>query len=162
TAVANTRTYDGATDAAAVPTVSGLLGSDTVTGLSEFYNNNKNVGTGKTLSVQNYTINDGNGGKNYTVTTVNNTAGVVNNAPLTITAVTNTKTYDANTTANAAPSITGLQLGDTVTNLTETYSNANVGTGKSLSVATWLVNDGNNGGNYVVGTVANTSGVINK
>ncbi len=50
TALANTKTYDSTASAAATPTVVGLVGSDTVTGLSETYDT-KNAGTGKTLSV---------------------------------------------------------------------------------------------------------------
>ncbi|NIA53570.1 filamentous hemagglutinin N-terminal domain-containing protein, partial [Massilia sp. TW-1] len=75
TATSNTKTYDATTGAAAGPTVSGLQGADTVTGLSESYAD-KNAGTGKTLSVNaGYVVNDGNGGNNYTVNTVDNTTG---------------------------------------------------------------------------------------
>src|SRR5262249_54415008 len=34
------------------------------------------------------------------------------------------------------------------------------GSGKTLNVISYVVNDGNSGSNYVVGTVANTAGVI--
>ncbi|MEI8194695.1 MAG: hypothetical protein WCI73_02175, partial [Phycisphaerae bacterium] len=46
------------------------------------------------------------------------------------------------------------------TSLTETYDNANVGSGKTLSVATYTVNDGNGGLNYTVTLVTNTNGLI--
>jgi hypothetical protein len=85
TAAANTKTYDGTTNAAAVPTVTGLHGFDTVTGLAEAYTT-KNVGTGKTLAVNTYTVNDGNGGANYTVNTVSSSAGEIDPATLTVTA----------------------------------------------------------------------------
>jgi hypothetical protein len=68
-----------------MPTASGLQGSDTVTGLAETYDT-KNAGTGKTLNVSAYTVNDGNSGGNYTVSTVANTAGVITPATLTVTA----------------------------------------------------------------------------
>ncbi|HLJ17585.1 MAG TPA: YDG domain-containing protein [Bryobacteraceae bacterium] len=163
TAATNTKTYDGNTSAAGVPTTSGLVGGDTVTGLTETYDT-KNAGTGKTLTVAaGYTVNDGNGGNNYTVTPVTNTTGVINKAPLTITAATNTKTYDGNTSAAAVPTISGLVGGDTVTGLTETYDTKNAGNGKTLTVAAgYMVNDGNNGGNYTVTPVTNTTGLINK
>ena len=80
-AVTNTKTYDSTTSAAAIPTVSGLKGNDTVTGLAEVYAD-RNAGSSKALSVSAYTVNDGNGGSNYTVTTVNNTTGVINAAPI--------------------------------------------------------------------------------
>jgi pimeloyl-ACP methyl ester carboxylesterase len=160
TATANTKIYDGNTSAAAVPTVSGLQGSDTVTGLAETYDT-QNAGTGKTLSVSSYTVNDGNSGNNYTVSTIASTTGVINAATLTITAAANTKTYDSSTSAAATPTISGLQGSDSVTGLAETYDTKNVGTGKTLSVSAFTVNDGNNGNNYTVSTVASTAGVIN-
>ncbi|HEX4949105.1 MAG TPA: YDG domain-containing protein [Blastocatellia bacterium] len=162
TAVTNAKTYDGTTSAAATPTIAGLQFSDTVTGLTETYDN-KNFGTGKTLSVAaGYTVNDGNGGNNYNVNTVANTTGVINKATLTITAATNTKVYDAATDALATPTYAGLQTGDTVTGFAETYNNKHVGTGKTLSVSAYTVNDGNSGNNYTVNTVPNTTGVITK
>ncbi len=163
TALTNTKTYDATTSAAATPTVSGLQGSDTVTGLSETYDS-KNVGNGKTLTVAaGYTVSDGNSGGNYTVTTASSTAGVINKAALTITALTNTKTYDATTSAAATPTVSGLQGSDTVTGLSETYDSKNVGNGKTLTVAAgYTVSDGNSGGNYTVTTASSTAGVINK
>src|SRR5205085_9976104 len=137
---------------AATPTVSGLQGSDTVTGLTEAYLD-KNAGTGKTLTVTGFTVNDGNGGGNYTVNPVNNTTGVINPAALTLTAQTNTKTYDAGTSSAATPTVSGLQGSDTVTGLTQAYTNKNAGTGKTLTVTGFTVNDGNAGGNYSVTTV---------
>ncbi len=161
TASTNAKTYDSTTSAVATPTVAGLVGSDTVTGLAETYTS-ANAGTSKTLNVSAYTVNDGNGGKDYTVTTVSNTTGVINQAALTITATTNTKGYDSLTSAAAAPTVAGLKGGDTVTGLAEVYSNANAGTSKTLSVSTFTVNDGNGGNNYATTTVVNTTGVINK
>ncbi len=162
TAVPNTKTYDATTSAAATPTVSGLLGSDTVTGLSETYDD-KNVGSGKTLTVAaGYVLSDGNTGANYAVTTATGTAGVINKAPLTITAATNTKTYDAATTAGATPTVGGLQGSDTVTGMVEAYADANAGTGKTLQVTGYTVNDNNSGGNYAVSLASNSTGAINK
>jgi hypothetical protein len=160
TAAPNTKTYDGTTSAAAIPTVNGLQGSDSVTGLSESYDN-QNVGTGKTLSVSAYTVNDSNNGNNYTVNTVTGAAGIINPAPLTITASANVKTYDGTTSAAATPTVSGLQGADSATGLSETYDNRNAGTGKTLNVSAYTVNDGNAGNNYTVNAVANTQGVIN-
>jgi hypothetical protein len=85
TAAANTKTYDGTTNAAAVPTVTGLQGFDSVTGLAETYDT-RNAGTGKTLTVSTYTVNDGNAGANYTVNTVTSSTGEIDPATLTVTA----------------------------------------------------------------------------
>src|SRR5438552_5973281 len=151
--------YDSTTSAAAVPVVVGLVGSDTVTGKAETYDT-ANAGVGKTLSVSAYTVNDGNSGGNYTVTTVNDTTGVISAKALTITAQTNSKTYDSTTTAAAVPVVVGLVGCDTVTGKAETYDTANVGVGKTLSVSAYTVNDGNSGGNYTVTTVADVTGAI--
>ena len=88
----------------------------------------------------------------------------VNPAVLTITAVTNTKPYDGTTSAAANPTYqvadeppNTLYGSDTLTNLTETYDNPNVGTGKALSVAGYTISDA---GNYTVTLVPNNTGVI--
>ncbi len=161
TAAANTRTYDSTTTAAALPTVSGLAGNDTVVGLAELYSD-RVVGSGKTLSVSAYSVSDGNGGNNYTVTTLNSTAGTINKAALTITAATNTKNYDGTASAAAVPVVTGLLGADTVTGRIEAYSDKNAGSGKTLGVTAYTINDGSAGSNYAVNTVANTTGVVNK
>ncbi len=62
-----------------------------------------------------------------------------------------------NTVAKFSPS--GLQGNDTVT-ATEVFSDANAGTGKTLSIGAYTVNDGNNGNNYSVTTLANTTRVV--
>ncbi len=72
----NTKPYDGTVTAAAVPLVTGLLAADTVTGATETYDT-PYAGSGKTLSVAAYTVNDGNGGRNYSVKTIANTSGVI-------------------------------------------------------------------------------------
>jgi hypothetical protein len=93
-ATTNTKTYDGTTSAAAIPATPGLQPGDTVTS-SETYNTS-NVGTGLTLTVSpGYTVNDGNGGNNYTVTTATNSTGVINAAPLTGTIQNTSRVYGA-------------------------------------------------------------------
>ena len=159
TAVTNTKVYDATTSAAAIPIISGgTLAPGDTNGFTETYDN-KNVGTGKTLTPVG-AVNDGNGGNNYVVTFVTNDTGVITKAPLTITAQTNTKAYDGNTSAAAMPTVAGLQGSDTVTNLSETYDNPNIGTGKTLTVATYTINDDNGGNNYKVTTVKDHTGVI--
>src|SRR5437764_951543 len=155
----NTKTYDSTTSAAAVPVVVGLVGSDTVTGKAETYDT-ANAGAGKTLSVPTRRASDLNSGANYTVTTVADTTGVISAKALTITAQTNSKTYDSTTSAAAVPVVVGLVGSDTVTGKAETYDTANAGAGKTLSVSAYTVNDGNSGGNYTVTTVNDTTGVI--
>ncbi len=126
TATTNTKIYDSTTSAVAVPTVSGLIGGDTATGRAEVYSD-RNVGSNKAISVNAYTINDGNGGANYTVTTVCWHDGRNNQSSLSLIASTNTKTYDATVAAVALPTVSGLVGGDTVSGLAEVYDDRNAG-----------------------------------
>ena len=106
TASTNTKYYDSTPSAAAIPATSvtcgttpvagppSLCGGDTITGLTETYNS-PNAANPTTLSVANtYTVNDGNNGNNYTVVLKTNTTGVINAAPVTVTAGSYTGTYD--------------------------------------------------------------------
>ena len=157
-AVANTKTYDATTSAAAAPTItSGSLQGSNTANFTEAYAT-KNVGTGLALAPSG-TVNDGNSGDNYTYTFLTVSTGVITQAPLTITAVTNTKVYDGTTSAAGIPTVSGLKGSDTITNLTETYATATVGTGKTLNVTTYTVNDGNGGNDYTV-TLYTATGTI--
>ena len=95
------------------------LGSDTPN-FTETYDN-KNVGTGKTLDAGRHGDATATAGNNYTIHLRRPTQGAITARALTVTAATNTKTYDGTTTAAAAPTITcgTLQRGDTAT-FTET------------------------------------------
>src|SRR5204862_5147639 len=119
-----------------------------------------NAGVGKTLTVSAYTTLFRTSGANYTVTTVNDTTGVISAKALTISAQTNSKAYDSTTSAAAVPVVVGLVGSDTVTGKAETYDTKNVGAGKTLSVSAYTVNDGNSGANYTVTTVADMTGAI--
>src|SRR5204862_3325983 len=119
-----------------------------------------NAGVGKTLTVSAYTTLFRTSGANYTVTTVEDTTGVISAKALTITAQTNSQTYDSTASAAAVPVVVGLVGSDTVTGKAETYDTANAGARSSLASSAYTVNDGNSGGNYTVTTVADTTGVI--
>ena len=76
TATTNTKVYDGTISAAAIPTITGgTLAAGDTDNFTETYDN-KNVGTGKTLTATG-TVNDGNGGSNYTVTFLADTSGAM-------------------------------------------------------------------------------------
>ena len=159
TATPNTKTYDGTTAAGAAPTIaSGTLVPGDTAAWTESYDN-RNAGVGKTL-IPAGAVNDGNGGGNYAVSFVNDTDGVVNALPITVTATPNAKTYDGTTAAGAAPTITAGSLapGDTAA-WTESYEAKDVGTGRTLTPA-GAVSDGNGGDNYAVSFIDNTDGVI--
>src|SRR5207302_8005222 len=109
TAQTNSETYDSTTSAAVVPVVVGLVGSDTVTGKAETYDT-ANVGAGKTLSVSAYTVNDGNSGNNYTVTTVADVKIGRASSRERVTAQANSKTYERKT-SDAAGQVGGGLVG---------------------------------------------------
>src|SRR5439155_1038632 len=83
--------------------------------------------------------------------------GTITKKLMTITALTNTKVYDDTISAVGTPTVTGVQVGDTVTGLSEVYDNPSVGTSKTLSVVSYTVNDGNSGNNYTLTTYSNNT-----
>ncbi len=120
----NVKIYDTTTSATNVPAATSLQGADTVSGTTVVYDN-PNVGTGKTLSVTAYTVNDGNGGANYTVTLATSTGGeidpaastatvAVNNSPTTYTGSAQAATVTLSGT-NTAGSVTGILTGGAAT-----------------------------------------------
>jgi filamentous hemagglutinin family protein len=160
-----TKTYDGTTGyttTGADLTAIGLplVGGDTVSTATISYAN-RNAGANKPVTLDAATVNDGNGGANYSVTLAGNSTSTINKAPLTVTAQTDTKTYDGTTSSSVAPVITfgALQTGDTTATLGQTFDTKDVGMAKMLT-ASGMVNDGNGGNNYAVTLIANTSGVI--
>jgi hypothetical protein len=86
---------------------------------------------------------------------------VIQPAALTLTATTNTKSFDGNTSAQALPTVSGLKGSDTISNLSQAYADANPGNGKTLLVqSTYRIEDGQGGANYAVTLESDRSGVI--
>jgi hypothetical protein len=159
TATGVNKVYDGT--AAATVTLSdnrvaGDVFTDSYTSASFA---NKNVGTGKAVSVSGISISGSDAG-NYTFNTTASTTADISARPITVTAATNTRIYDGTTSAAATPSITfgALQGTDSAT-FSEVYSDKNVGTGKTL-LPSASISDGNGGNNYAVTYVSDTTGVI--
>ena len=160
-----TRTYDGSTNSSGVVGIAGLFGTDSVTGLTQrFDSRNASAANGRTLLVNSgYTVNDGNGGGNYLVSTVNAT-GTINQAALTLTATAQTRTYDGTTNSGGVVGVAGLAGGDTLTGATQRFDSANASAvnGRTLLVnGGYTLSDGNGGNNYAVSTV-NATGTINQ
>ena len=166
---ATNKTYD-ANDTASVTagSLSGFVGSETLTVTASGQFDNANVGTGKSVSVT-YSLADGtNGGlaSNYSLASGATTANITAKA-LSITSPTATnKTYDGNDTASVtAGSLSGFVGSETVTvTASGQFDNANVGTGKSVSV-TYSLADGTNGGlasNYSLASGATTANISAK
>jgi hypothetical protein len=122
----------------------------------------KNAGAAQTLALGTLALGDGaNGGlaSNYTLSGGTHT-GTISPRPITVSATSDTKTYDGTTASGAAPTIAGgLGAGDTAAFL-QTFDTKNVGTGKTLTPS-GTVNDGNGGANYTVTFAAANTGTIN-
>jgi hypothetical protein len=160
TATGINRVYDGTT-AATVTLSDNRVGSDVLTtayGSASFAN--KNIGTGKTVSVSGITV-TGADAFNYTWNTTTTTTANITARPITVTAVAATKVYDGTTGSSGVPTITSgtIAAGDTAPVWTQTYDTKNVGTGKTLTPA-GTVNDGNGGNNYDVTFTHVHTGVI--
>ena len=163
---ATNKVYD-ATTAATLNTGSaalvGVLSGDTVTlstGSATGTFASQNVGTGITVGISGLTL-SGPQVADYTLSSSSlSTTANITARPITVTAATNSKTYDGTTSAAAMPTITmgSLATGDTVT-FSETYSSRNVGKGLTLTPLAVIL-DGNDGNNYTITYVTNTSGVI--
>ena len=104
TAATDTKEYDGTPSSAEVPTITAgsLAAGDIATWTQTF--DNKNVGTGKTLTPAGV-VSDGNGGNNYAVTFAN-TTGVINPLAASVTPNAASKTY-----GDADPPLTGTLSG---------------------------------------------------
>ncbi len=117
-----------------------------------------NVGTGKTVTVAGLAL-AGSAATNYTLTQPTATANITA-LPITVTAITDTKVYDDTNTSSGVPTITtGALVGTDSATWTQTFDNATVGTGKTLTPA-GTVSDGNSGKNYNVTFATDTTGTI--
>ncbi len=160
TAVSSTKTYDGTTSSSGVPTYSLLSGDVTTIAPTQVFNN-KNVGSGKTLTASGLVINDGNGGNNYTISYSSASTGIINALGITVTAVSNTKTYDGTASSTGVPTYSLLSGDVTTTAPTQVFNNKNVGTGKTLTASGLVINDGNSGNNYTISYSPVNTGTIN-
>ncbi len=156
-ASASNKVYDGGTSA----TVS--LSDDRVSGDSLSVSDsgaafaNKNVGTGKTVTVSGLSLSGTDAG-NYTLASSStSTSANITAAPLTITGVTATnKVYDGSTvdtlnTGSAA--LSGVIGGDSVTlnsgSASGSFADANAGTGKTVTASGFSISGGD-AGNYTL------------
>ncbi|MDC1296399.1 YDG domain-containing protein, partial [Pseudomonadota bacterium] len=144
TATASTanKTYNAATTASTTLTLTGLVGSETlgITNSSTF--NNKNVGAGKSVTVNSITLADGsNGGlaANYSISAGQTTTANITAKSLTVSGITaSNKAYDGNTVSTldaSSVAYSGLVSGDTFNGTyTGSFSDKNVGAGKTVTI----------------------------
>ncbi len=155
TFTASNKVYDGSTAATVAGTSTDIIAGDTVTFTktsSTFAN--KNVGTGKTVSVAGVQL-AGTDAGNYALanTTATATADITAKS-LTAAFTASNKEYDGNTTATVSASSAHIVSGDTVSiaNTGATFSDKNAGTGKTVSVAGISIS-GSDAGNYSLANV---------
>ena len=163
-----TRTYDGTTTVAAgALTIGTLVGTETLTLTGSGTVANKNVGTGKAVTLGTIALGNGtNGGlaSNYTFTGGTQTINITQ-ANLTLSSGTVSKTYDGTTSAAGTATVADGTLfsGDSLTGGTFAFTNKNVGSGnKTVTTSGVTVGDGINNGNYNVSYADNTTSTINQ
>ena len=163
-----TRTYDGTTRADILTcTVETDVSPDEVfcepaggDAVADFDDRNAGQDKAVTASPSDFVLTGANSG-DYEIISVVPTTGTIDQAPLTISAVTDTKTYDGTTDSTAEPSVVGLQDDDSVTGAVQAYDSRNAGS-RTLSVTAYTVNDGNDGNNYDVDASATAAGTIDQ
>jgi len=169
------KVYDGTTNAtlaASNYSVSGTIDGDTVV-----FNDpaagtyaDKNAGTGKNVSVSGISIASATNGAaavyGYQLgsATANANIGTIAQAPLTISAVTDSRQYNGTTSTVGVPTVTAgtVYAGDSLTGLTQSFASRNVlGTnGSTLNLNTgYTLSDGNGGNNYSI-SYASAAGTI--
>ncbi|MGC6536426.1 MAG: YDG domain-containing protein, partial [Candidatus Puniceispirillaceae bacterium] len=166
---ASDKVYDADTSATVTAgTLSGFIGSETVTVSGSGTFSDANVGSGKSVTVT-YSLADGtNNGlaSNYSLSSGSTTADITTKA-LTITAPSaSNKIYDADTSATVtAGTLSGFIGSETVTVTgSGTFADANVGSGKSVTV-TYSLADGTNNGlasNYSLSSGSTTADITAK
>jgi hypothetical protein len=133
-------------------TAGSLAGDDDFTGALD-REPGSNVGT--------YAINQGTLGlsSDYALTFVGDSYEITAR-PITVTAVHDSKVYDATTDSDKTPTITsGTLAGTDSAAFTQSFGSAHVGTGKTLTPDGYVV-DGNHGDNYAVTFLNDTTGEI--
>lgn len=122
----------------------------------------KHVGNNKAITVTGLTLGGAQAG-NYTFTQPTGLTANVTPRPLTVAAVSVTKTYDGSTAAAGTPTLTPpLAPGDTTTVLAQAFQDATAGAGNKVIIPSIAINDGNGGANYALTLTNSTTGTIDK
>ncbi|MDO8273848.1 MAG: YDG domain-containing protein, partial [Gammaproteobacteria bacterium] len=157
------KTYNGDLPALGTAVVSSgtLFTGDTLSG-GTFAFTDKNVGLGnKTVTTADVTVSDGNSGSNYTVSYASNTASTIN--PFVVN-LSGTRVYDGSLNILAGALGTNALVGTETLSVsgTGTVVSKNIGAGKTLTLGSLALGNGNNGGlatNYTVTGGTHTASV---
>ncbi|MBK4738106.1 YDG domain-containing protein [Noviherbaspirillum pedocola] len=165
---AQDKIYDGSANATlSGGTLSGLVNGETLSIAGESGSfADKNVGTGKAVTVTGVTLANGTGSaSNYTVTNPTDVTASITPKALTVTGMNaQTKTYDGTTAATlSGGALSGLVNGETLgfSGQTGSFADANAGTGKAVTVTgVTLANGSGLASNYTVANPTNVTGSI--
>ncbi len=164
TASASNKTYDGGTTASTTLTFTGLVGSETLGQTVGSTFDNKNVGTGKTVTVNSITLADGSGlAANYSISAGQTTTANITPKSLTVSGITaSNKMYDGNTVATLSSSYvtySGIVSGDSFAgSFSGSFSDKNIGTGKTVTITSSY--SGSDVSNYTVTDQSSTTADI--
>ena len=159
---ASNKVYDATTVASLNGTASvSALGADqiAISGTAAGNFADKNVGNQKVVNISGLSLTGLDAG-NYTLLNGATTANITP-AMLILSASMNTKNYNGTIDAAAIPTVSGLRGGDSISRLYEVYVNGNPGLNKVINVSGgYVINDGNNGNNYIVQLESINTGII--
>jgi gliding motility-associated-like protein len=158
-ATATNKPYDGNTTAVVSLSDDRLSGDILTIGNTSANFDNKNVGTGKTVTIGGVSITGGTDAGNYSLTNVTTTTTAsITAKSLTVSATATNKPYDGNTTAVVSLSDDRLS-GDilTIGNTSANFDNKNVGTGKTVTIGGVSITGGTDAGNYSLTNVTATT-----
>ncbi len=159
TATATNKVYDGSTSATVSISLSGVIDGDLVTATGTGAFDNKNVATGKAVSVSGITLN-GDDAANYSVAATASTTANVTAKALTPSATATNKVYDGTSSASVSITLSGVIDGDVVTATgTGAFNNKNVGTGKTVNV-NGITLSGADAVNYIAANTTTTTANI--
>lgn len=171
----NTKSYDSTTESLLISTpvgvtFSGVINGDDSTALKLYIDNtnasgtlsSKNASTTPTIVTFTGYILNGSKAFNYNLINqpVNETQTIAKRNITVMPSINFSKVYDTNTSSTGTPTVTAgaLQGADTV-NFTQSFSNSNAGTGKTIT-ATGTINDFNSGNNYSITFINRTDAAI--
>ncbi len=159
TGTAANKTYDGNNSASVTITLSGVIGSDVVTGSASGTFADKNAGSGKVVTIGSVTL-LGADAANYTVGSAGTATADIAQASLTATGTAADKVFDGSAAATVTITLTGVVAGDVVTgSATGTFSDALVGNNKTVTIGTVTL-AGADAANYTVGSAGTTTASI--
>ncbi len=154
------KVYDATTSDLATLTGNGLISGDRVT-FSDTSANfaNKNVGTGKTVTVSGISAGGADAGNYQVSNSAASTTADITPLAINVAAVGANKTYDGNTIG--VVTLSGGLAGDAVTfsDTSANFADKNAGTGKIISIS-GITASGADAGNYMVNSTATTTANI--